>query len=75
MPEKMSVVEEVRKVQAELKRLKQKFNSMDDRKIQQTGGGTFFVTLPKEWAEKMKVKKGTKVTIVWNKDDSLTIVV
>jgi len=73
--EKISVVEEVRKVQAELKRLKQKFNSMEDRKIQQTSGGTFFVTLPKEWADKMKIQKGTKVTIVWNKDDSITIVV
>ena len=70
----MSGFEDVKKVKAELDRLREKFILITERKIQETTGGTFFVTLPKEWTVKMGVRKGSKVTLVWSKDDSLTIV-
>jgi len=34
------------------------------RKVQVTGGGTFFVTLPKEWAERVGVRHGGEVQLV-----------
>jgi phosphate uptake regulator len=34
------------------------------RKIQRTGGGTFFVSLPKEWAERLGLKRGSVVSVV-----------
>lgn len=74
MPEISDVVKEVKKARSELDRLGEKFNLMVERKVQETGGGTFFVTLPKAWCKKLDVKRGTKVTFVWSKDDSLTIV-
>ena len=33
------------------------------RKIQRTGGGTFFVSLPKEWAERLGLKRGSVVLV------------
>jgi len=70
-----NLADEVKKVKAEMDRLREKFNLMTERKIQETSGGTFFVTLPKKWSKKVGIKKGSLVTLVWSKDDSLTIVV
>jgi len=33
------------------------------RRLQRTGGGTFFVCLPKEWAERLNVKRGSIVSV------------
>ncbi len=74
MPEISDILKEVKKVRSELGRLEKKFNLMVERKVQETGGGTFFVTLPKGWCKKLGIKRGNKVTLVWSKDDSLTIV-
>jgi phosphate uptake regulator len=34
------------------------------RKVQVTGGGTFFVTLPKEWAARVGIRQGGEVELV-----------
>ena len=36
---------------------------MDLRKVQRTGGGTFFVCLPKEWANRVGLKKSSHVAL------------
>lgn len=36
---------------------------MEVRKLQTTAGGTYIVTIPKEWVEKLKLKKGDNVTV------------
>lgn len=45
---------------------------MEVRKLQTTAGGTFIVTVPKEWAEKLKLKKGDLVSTELE-EDSLVI--
>jgi len=73
----MAVKESVEKIKAtrdSLKQLEKKFKLVAKRNIQQTSGGTFFVCLPKLWAQKVGVTKGAKVTVVWSQDDSLTII-
>jgi len=47
---------------------------MDNRKVQITGGGTYFVTLPKDWAVKHGVGRGSQVTLVENSTGSLLLV-
>ncbi|MGC9530306.1 MAG: PhoU domain-containing protein [Candidatus Bipolaricaulaceae bacterium] len=37
---------------------------MYPRKVQVTGGGTYFVTLPKAWAEEMGVEHGSTITLI-----------
>ncbi|HEC63245.1 MAG TPA: phosphate uptake regulator PhoU, partial [Candidatus Acetothermia bacterium] len=37
---------------------------MYKRKVQLTGGGTFFVTLPKEWATREGVQQGAELSLV-----------
>jgi hypothetical protein len=34
------------------------------RKVQKTGGSTYFVTLPKGWAESVGIKPGVEVTLM-----------
>ncbi len=46
---------------------------MDLRKIQQTGGGTFFVCLPKDWALRNKLNRGSVVDISETVDSRLII--
>jgi len=46
---------------------------MDTRKIQQVGGGTFTVSLPKEWAESHDVAPGTVVTLHTHVDGVLVV--
>ena len=36
---------------------------MQVRKIQATAGGTFMVTVPKEWVEQLQLKKGDLVLL------------
>lgn len=46
---------------------------MDFRKVQRTGGGTFFVCLPKEWAERNGLSKSTTVALSETADGRLLI--
>ena len=46
---------------------------MDLRKIQRTSGGTFFVCLPKSWAERNGLNRGTVVSITETTDGSLVL--
>jgi len=46
---------------------------MDLRKIQRTSGGTFFVCLPKNWAEKNGLDRGTVVSVTETSDGPLVI--
>jgi len=46
---------------------------MEIRKVQITGGASFIVSLPKEWAKKQGIKKNDKVGIIIRKDGSLII--
>lgn len=42
---------------------------MEVRKLQTTAAGTFIVTIPKNWAEKLKLKKGDLVSIELEEND------
>ncbi|HDI10713.1 MAG TPA: phosphate uptake regulator PhoU [Candidatus Acetothermia bacterium] len=46
---------------------------MDTRRVQVTGGGTFFVTLPKRWAEGWRIGPGSAVTVVENSSGALLV--
>ncbi|PVX24048.1 MAG: hypothetical protein CW691_08795 [Candidatus Bathyarchaeum sp.] len=46
---------------------------MDLRKIQRTSSGTFFVCLPKDWAEKNGLDRGTVVSVNETSDGTLVI--
>jgi phosphate uptake regulator len=46
---------------------------MEIRKVQVTGGSSFMVTLPKEWAESVGLKKNDPVALDIRPDGSLTI--
>jgi len=46
---------------------------MDIRKVQMTGGSSFVVTLPKEWAEQQKLKKNDPVGILQQSDGTLLV--
>jgi len=73
----MGVKEAVEKIKAtrdSLKQLEKSFKLVAKRNIQQTSGGTFFVCLPKLWAQKVGLEKGVKVTVVWSQDDTLTVI-
>ena len=69
-----SLVDKIKATREGLKELEKEFKLVVERNIQQTSGGTFFVCVPKEWAEKVGLQKGAKVTLVWTKDDSLTVI-
>jgi len=43
------------------------------RKLQRTGGGTFFVCLPKEWAERLNMKRGSVVSVEETAEGRLVI--
>ena len=42
---------------------------MEVRKLQTTAGGTFVITIPKEWIEKMKMRKGDNVSIEFEENE------
>jgi len=46
---------------------------MDIRRVQMTGGSSFVVTLPKEWAEEQKLKKNDPVGILRQSDGTLLV--
>jgi phosphate uptake regulator len=46
---------------------------MDLRKVQRTSSGTFFVCLPKEWAERSKLDRGSVIAISETADGRLMI--
>jgi phosphate uptake regulator len=48
-------------------------SEMDLRKIQRTSGGTFFVCLPKDWAERNGLDRGTVISITETADGSLVL--
>ena len=47
---------------------------MHRRKVQKTGGSTYFVTLPKAWAEGVGIAPGTIVTLLPNASGTLLLV-
>ncbi|MDH7510313.1 MAG: PhoU domain-containing protein [Methanolinea sp.] len=46
---------------------------MEIRKVQVTGGSSFVITLPKEWADKQKVKKNDPLGLVVQPDGTLLV--
>ena len=46
---------------------------MNLRKIQRTSGGTFFVCIPKDWAEKNGLDRGAVVSVTETADGPLVI--
>ncbi len=46
---------------------------MDIRKVQRTGSGTFFVTLPKRWAERVGLDKGAVLGLAESVDGRLYV--
>lgn len=46
---------------------------MDFRKIQRTPGGTFFVCLPKLWAEKNGLERGVPISVAETSDGTLVL--
>jgi len=46
---------------------------MEKRSVQVTGGGTYFVTLPKAWATKIGISRGSEITVVENATGSLLL--
>ena len=46
---------------------------MDIRKVQVTGGSSFVITLPKEWAEAQQVKKNDPLGLITQPDGTLLI--
>ncbi|HPC48422.1 MAG TPA: phosphate uptake regulator PhoU, partial [Deltaproteobacteria bacterium] len=46
---------------------------MEIRKVQVTGGSSFVITLPKEWAEKQQVKKNDPLGLVTQPDGTLLV--
>jgi phosphate uptake regulator len=46
---------------------------MEIRRVQVTGGSSFVVTLPKEWAEKQNVKKNDPVGLITQPDGTLLL--
>jgi len=47
---------------------------MHRRKVQKTGGSTFFVTLPKEWADSVGIEAGATVTLMESESGALVVV-
>jgi phosphate uptake regulator len=45
----------------------------ETRKLQRIGGNTLYVSLPKRWTISMQLKKGDKVTLTPQPDDSMSI--
>jgi len=46
---------------------------MELRKVQRTGGGTFFVCLPKKWAERNRLEKSSSVALSETADGRLVV--
>ncbi|MCP8313579.1 MAG: AbrB/MazE/SpoVT family DNA-binding domain-containing protein, partial [archaeon] len=46
---------------------------MEVRKVQEMGGGTLLISLPKEWVKRNMVKRGSVLTVEAKKDGFLII--
>ncbi|MFX1307830.1 MAG: AbrB/MazE/SpoVT family DNA-binding domain-containing protein, partial [Promethearchaeota archaeon] len=46
---------------------------METRKVQQTGGSSFIISLPKEWIEKHKIKPKDTLGIISQSDGNLLV--
>jgi len=46
---------------------------LEIRKLQKTGGSTFFVSLPKQWIQEQHLKKGDTVTLIPRRDGTLIV--
>ncbi|WP_342306445.1 PhoU domain-containing protein [Methanolobus sp. ZRKC5] len=46
---------------------------METRKVQQTGGSTYIISLPKTWADKVGIKTGSRVTLQPQPDGKLVL--
>ncbi|MHA1785663.1 MAG: PhoU domain-containing protein [Candidatus Helarchaeota archaeon] len=46
---------------------------IETRKVQITGGGSFIITLPKEWAKDMRLEKGSSLNLLTQPDGNLLI--
>jgi phosphate uptake regulator len=46
---------------------------LEIRKLQKTGGTTFFVSLPKQWVQEQRLKRGDPVTLIPRKDGTLIV--
>lgn len=47
---------------------------MYQRRVQITGGGTYLVTLPKEWADEVGVTQGSSMTLIPNDSGALLLI-
>ena len=43
------------------------------RRLQLTGGSTYIVSLPKTWIDELQLKKNSNITLVKNRNDSITL--
>ena len=43
------------------------------RRLQVTGGSTYTVSLPKTWIDELQLKKNSNITLVKNRNDSITL--
>ncbi|MHC1576301.1 MAG: PhoU domain-containing protein [Methanosarcinaceae archaeon] len=46
---------------------------IETRKVQKTGGSTYIISLPKQWADRVGIQTGSRVAIHANPDGTLTI--
>ncbi|MHA1496195.1 MAG: AbrB/MazE/SpoVT family DNA-binding domain-containing protein [Promethearchaeota archaeon] len=46
---------------------------IENRKVQQTGGSSFIISLPKEWINEHNIKKGDNLSILSQPDGNLMI--
>ena len=67
-----SKVDKIRELQSQIENLQKDVNVVT-RNLQSTPTGTFFVTLPKEWCEGHKLKRGSQITISQQKDALIII--
>jgi phosphate uptake regulator len=50
-----------------------KSDNMEIRRVQMTGGSSFVITLPKEWANSLKIKKNDPLGLIAKSDGTLLI--
>jgi len=43
------------------------------RRLQLTGGSTYTVSIPKTWIDELKLKKNSEITLLKNRNDSITL--
>lgn len=53
--------------------MKKRGIKIETRKVQQTGGSTYIISLPKPWADKVGIKTGSRITLHPQPDGKLVI--